>query len=143
MPQILSDDEIAEGICSLNLKQREIFNVVHKWAKDYVKHDGHNVEPMHIFLSGRKGISKTHLVKVIYNAISKRLLYQCKHPEKSRVLLLGPTAISAVNIGRTTTHSGLEFKPGTKLHGLNEKSAGALRNSLSEVRFLIMNGLYK
>ena len=25
--------------------------MVHTWAKDYVKDDGHNVEPIHIFLS--------------------------------------------------------------------------------------------
>ena len=34
MPQILPDDEIAECINSLNLKQREVFHVVHTWAKD-------------------------------------------------------------------------------------------------------------
>ena len=30
MPQILPDNEIAEGINSLNSKEREVFNVVHK-----------------------------------------------------------------------------------------------------------------
>ena len=29
----MPEDEIAEGINSLNSKQREVFNVVHKWAK--------------------------------------------------------------------------------------------------------------
>ena len=71
-------------------------------------------------------------MKVIYNAISKTLLYHCKDPEKPRVLLLGPTGISAVNIGRTTIHSGLGIKPGIKLLSLNDKSKAALRNSLSE-----------
>ena len=32
-------------------------------------------------------------------AISKTLLYQCKDPQKPRILLFGPTLISAVNIG--------------------------------------------
>ena len=36
MPQLLPDNEIAEGINSLNLKQRDVFNVVRKWAKEYV-----------------------------------------------------------------------------------------------------------
>ena len=40
MPQILPDDEIAEGINRLNSKQMEVFNVVHKWAKEYVKCNG-------------------------------------------------------------------------------------------------------
>ena len=88
---MLPDDKIAEGINSLKLKQREVFNVVHTWAKDYVKYNGYDVEPVHIFLSGSGGTGKSHLVKVMYNAISKILLYHCKNPEKSRVLLLWHT----------------------------------------------------
>lgn len=74
---------------SLNLKQREVFNVVHTWAKDSVNHDGHNVEPIHIFIWGSGGTGKSQLVKVIYSAISKTLLYHCKDPENSRVFYLG------------------------------------------------------
>ena len=29
--------------------------MVHTWAKDYMKYDGHNIEPIHIFLSGSLG----------------------------------------------------------------------------------------
>ena len=40
MPQILlPDDEIAEDKISINSKQREYFNVVNTWTKDYVKYD--------------------------------------------------------------------------------------------------------
>ena len=98
MPKILPDNDIAEGINSLNSKQRDVFNVVHTWARDYVKYNGHNVEPVHIFLSGSKTTGKSHLVKVIYNAISKTLLYHSKDPEKPRGLMLGPTGISVVNV---------------------------------------------
>ena len=115
MPQILPGDEIAEGINSFNLKQREVLNVFHTWAKDYIKDDGNNVEPIHIFLSGSGGTGKSHLVKVIYNVILKTLLCHCKDPEKPRVLLLRPTGISAVKMGGTTIHSGLGIKPGIKL----------------------------
>ena len=55
MPQVLPDDEIAKGINSLNSKQREVFNVVHTWAKNFVKYNGHDVELVHIFLSGSGG----------------------------------------------------------------------------------------
>ena len=48
---------------------------------------------------GSEGTGKSHLVKVIYNAISRTLLYYCKDTEKPRVLLVGPTGLSAVNIG--------------------------------------------
>ena len=87
---------------------------------------------MHIFLSGSGGSGKSHLVKVIYNAISKTLLYHSKDTEKPRVLMLGPTGISAVNISRITIHSGLGIKPGAKLLGLNDKSKAALRNRLHQ-----------
>ena len=43
--------------------------MVFTWAKDYVKDNGNNVEPVHIFLSGFWGTTKPQLVKGIYNAI--------------------------------------------------------------------------
>ena len=90
MSKILADDELAEGINSLNSKQKEVFSVVHKWSKDYIKRDGHNNKPIHIFLSDSGATSKSHLVKINYDAISKTLLYHYKYPE---------TGISAVNKG--------------------------------------------
>ena len=57
MPQILPHDEITEDIKSLNSKQRKVFNVVHKWAKKY-----------------------ENVMDIIYNAVSKLLLYHCKDP---------------------------------------------------------------
>ena len=42
-------------------------------------------------------------------------------------LLLGLTEISPVNIGGTTTNSGLGIKTGTQLFDLNDKSKSALR----------------
>ena len=66
--------------------------MVYTWIKDYLKYDSHDVELIHIFLSGSGGTGIPHLVKVIYNAISKTLLYHY-NPEKPRVLSLGPTGI--------------------------------------------------
>ena len=123
MPQILPDDEIAKGINALNSNQGKVFNVVHRWVKNYVKYNGH--KSVHIFLSGSGGTDKSHLVKVICNSISKTFLYHCKDPDKPRVLLLGPTGISAVNIGGTTIYYGIGIKSVTKLLGLNDKSKAA------------------
>ena len=142
-PQVLPDGEFANGVNSLNSKQRKVFNVVHKWDKDYVKCNGHNGEPVYIFLSCSGGTGKSHLVKVIHNTILKTLLYHCKDPEKPGVLLLGSTGISAVDIGGTTIHSGLSIKPGIELLGLNNKSKAASRNKLSEAKFLIIDELSK
>ena len=88
LPQVLPDDEIAEGITSFSWKQSEVFNVAHTQAKGYVKCDGHNIKLIHIFLVGSGGTGKSHLTNMIYNTIPKTLLYHCKDPEKPRVLLL-------------------------------------------------------
>ena len=80
MLQILPDNEIVEGINSLNSKQREIFNMVHTWAKEFIKYDRHNVELIHMLLSGSGSTGKSHLVKVIFEVMSKTLLYHCKQP---------------------------------------------------------------
>ena len=47
---------------------------------------------------------KSNLIKTIYQAVSKELSYHGGNPDKLRVLLLGPTRVSAVNIGGTTIH---------------------------------------
>ena len=93
MLQILPDNEIAKGIKSLNSKQREVFNVVYTWAKDYVKYYGHDVESVHILLSGSGGTGKPYLVKVICNKRSKTLLYHCKDPDKPKIIFLRPKGI--------------------------------------------------
>ena len=141
MPQILPDDEIAKSINSLHSKKRKVFNVNHTWAKDNVKYDGNNVEPIHIIRSGSGGTGKSHLMKVIYSNISKTLLYHYNDPEKLRVNLLRFKGISAINIGGTAIHSSLGTKPGTKLLDLNDKSKAALRNRLSEMKLLIIEEL--
>ena len=115
-------------------KQREVFNVFHIWAKNYVKYDVHDVKSVHIFLLGKVGTGKPNLVKVIYSAVFKILPYHCKNPEKLRVHLQEVTGITAVNIGGSTIYSCFEIKSGTTLLGLKEKFK-------AEEKFLIINEL--
>ena len=111
--------------------------MVYIWAKDYVKYDEYYVLPIHIFFSSRGGTGISHLVKVIYNAISKTLFCDFKGLEKPRVLLLRPTIIWPVNISGVAIHSDFEIKQGAKLLSLNNKSKASLKNRLSVVKFLI------
>ena len=80
--------------------------MVHTWDKDYIKYDGHDVEPVHIILIRSEAMDKFHLVKIIYNAISKTWLYHCKDPEK-RDFLPGPTGLSEKNMSGITIDLGL------------------------------------
>ena len=54
---------------------------------------------------------------------------------------MGPTGISAVNIGGATIHSGLGIKPGLKLLGFSDKMKASLRNRLYEVRMILIDKL--
>ena len=94
--------------------------MIHTLAKYYVQHNGYKVKHIRVILSGTWGTDKSHLVKVIYNAISRTLLYHCKDTERPRHLSFGPAGISAVNIGETNISSDLGIKPGSKLLGLND-----------------------
>ena len=62
--------------------------MVRAWAKGYVKYKGHDVAPVEIFLAGSGGTGKSHLVRVIYIAISKTLIYHCKDPENQEFFYL-------------------------------------------------------
>ena len=118
--------------------QRKVFNVVHKWAKDCVRYDGHDIQPVHVFVSCSKSKGKSYLVKAVNNIISKRLLYHCKDHEKTRVFW---TYRDLVNIGVVTISSGLGKKPGTNLLGLNDNSKPVLRNRLLDVKLLLTDVL--
>ena len=67
---------------------------------------------------------------------------QKENPEKPRILLVGPTAISAGKIGEATIHFVLEVKPGSKLYGLNDKVKALLINNLSEQKLLINDKIF-
>ena len=141
IPKIATDGEIAANIRSFNKKQRIVFDVLHQWERNYLKNvsskKNPQITPVHIFLFGSGSTGKSHLVKTIYQVVSKELLYHFKEPDKPRVLLLGPTGISAVNICVTTIHCGHGIKPGVKLLGLSDKIKASLRNKLSEVKMVI------
>lgn len=79
---MLPDNEIEEGMSSLKSKQRKAFNVVHKWDRNYVKYDVHDVQLANIFPSGSGGTAQSHLVNLLSNAILETCLYRRKDPEK-------------------------------------------------------------
>ena len=67
----------------------EVFNVDHTCARNCLTLYWLNVEPVHLLLSASGGTSKSYLLKVIYNAITKTLFYHCKDPKKDRLILPG------------------------------------------------------
>ena len=95
--------------------------------------------PFHIFLSGSGGTGKSHVIKAVFQTLTKSLLYHSNNPEKVSVLLLGTSGISAVNINGITVHSGLGITSHGKYDKLGNKQKGHLRNMLSELKVIIID----
>ena len=89
---IMSDDQINSQIRSLNVKQWQIFDAVHKWAKEHVKNLGSleavDISPLYLFISGSGGVGKSHLIKTLYQSLTKLFTYRSGDPNKVRVLLI-------------------------------------------------------
>ena len=82
MPRIMVDDELLESINSLNFKQHDAFNAVHKLSKEYAKQKGISVKLVHVFFRGNGSTGKFRLVKMIYNVVLKTFPFICKEPGK-------------------------------------------------------------
>lgn len=91
--------------------------MAHTWVKDYTKYDGCDYWTSENISMYFKYFYKSQLVKVIYNTISKTLLYHHKNSEKPR---LGPMWISAVKLGGTTIQSGVGVQVKCKASFLNK-----------------------
>ena len=80
---------INENMRSLNMKQREVFNFMHKWSRDYIK-SLHcklikKVKSFHIFLTGAAGVRKSHLIKTFFLSLDKVLGYKVGDAYKPRI----------------------------------------------------------
>ena len=140
---ILSDDEINSKIRSRNLKQWQIFDFILNWEKLHVKVKSGKTKKQstsfHLFLSGIGGCGKSHLIQTIFHAVSKVFLYQSGDPSKSRVLLLAPTGVAAININGNAIHPGFHIRYRGKILPLNDASKAELRNKYSEVELIIID----
>ena len=74
---LMIDTEVNSRIRSLNIKQREIYEVINKWARDYIKNRScilHiDTPPLHLFITGSGGCGKSHLIKTVYHSLTKTL----------------------------------------------------------------------
>ena len=95
--------------------------MIHTWTKDYIKENGHNVEQVLLLISESGGIGNSNLMKVIYIIPQHGYCFTIAKSLENLILLLEPAGISAVNIYRHATHSGLGIRSGTKLLELNLK----------------------
>ena len=61
------DDDLNQKIQSLNNKQHD---VIHQWARELVKNKSAKIptkiDTLHIFITGKGGCGKSHLLKTIF-----------------------------------------------------------------------------
>ena len=84
----MSDSDLNAKIRSLNTRQREIFDVVFTWGKHSVQSRNSDMiakpEPLRIFLTGKGGAGKSHLLKCMYHSLTKLLSHKGGETEKSK-----------------------------------------------------------
>ena len=92
-----------------------------------------------MILSGSAGVGKSHLVKTIYQAVSKLLQYHDTSSEKPRVLILAPTGVASINVNGTTIHSALNLPCRGKLYPLDANTLETLRNRFPEMKLITID----
>ena len=95
------------------------------------------MKPFNLFLFGFEGVGKSHLIKIIYQSVSKVLQYDGGSPDKPSVLILAPTGVASVNENSITIHSVLSIPCRGNFYPCN--SITSLRNKSSEVQLIIID----
>ena len=107
----ISDDDLRQSVRSLNIQQRQAYNIVLSWCRNKVKNRNSlkpvHVQPIYLFITGGAGAGKSHLIKAIYHTAEKTFKHGFMNPEKPTVLLMAPTGVAAININGTTIHAAL------------------------------------
>ena len=111
-PAEMTDTEYNRLMGSLNCEQAQIVAFVQDWCKKTVARDNKSmtgrsrVAPFYRFVSGSGGVGKSHVIKAVYQTCKKLLKpLHMEDPDAPTVLVVGPTGVSAFNIGGMTIHS--------------------------------------
>ena len=146
LPDEQPEGELHKMIRSLNRKQRQAFEAVLHWCRQSSATDNkthrHRLEAPQLFITGGAGAGKSHLIKTIYQVVTKTFKYRTSNPEKPSVLLLAPTGVAAINISGTTICTGLGIPKDAQsysLPALSDISRATLRNQLSELQMIIID----
>lgn len=101
----MPDNEYLPLISFLNEEQRLIFGKVYEWCFQKLTCVSTVEEPNQIltFITGGAGTGKSHLIKSLYQMITKMLISQVDNKEE--VVCLAPTGTAARNIHGQTVHS--------------------------------------
>ena len=68
-----------------------------------------SITPLRLFITGRAGVRKSYLMKIICMSVIKTMNLYIGLPYKPKVLILAPIGVAAININETTINSGFSI----------------------------------
>ena len=139
MPDI---KELKEKTRQLDPFQREVIDIMVKYAKDIIKshREGNPIpEPPNLMVHGGAGSGKTFVIKTLAHWIQYILQktgddFNCPHVIKSAF-----TGTAASLIEGMTLHSAFGFDFGNKHYSLSDKTRDAKRNILKNLKLIIID----
>ena len=87
------------------------------------------VKPFHLFLSNSGGVGKSHLIKTVYQSVSK-YQYHGGSTQKLQVLILAPIGVASTNINEATIHSTFGLPCCGKCYPLDSNTVASLQNKI-------------
>ena len=66
-------------------------------------------KPLHLFITGRAGVGKSHLIHTLKMFLGKNFTDHVGSAKKLKLLLSALTGVSAINMNGTTIHSALNI----------------------------------
>ena len=100
---VICPEELKKLICGLNSQQRKIFD-------DIIEREtciSTEKEPYYVFIAGEAGTGKSHLTRVLMEALKSLNVTSGKEINKPSILAIAPTANAAFIIGGKTIESAL------------------------------------
>ena len=100
-----SPEELRKGIIQLNEQQRSIFDEI----MERIFSDDSIENPFYNFLAGEAGVGKSHLTRLLIQAIKSMKIRSGMDLDKPLVLIMAPTANAAFLVGGKTIESALSI----------------------------------
>ena len=135
-PSEISEDDLRKTIRSLNNEQHYAYDCVLSWCRDKMA-SLNTLKP--VFVTG--GAGKSHLIKALYQTITKTFRHAPCNPELPSVLLMAPTGVAAININGTTIHTAIPIPKecANNVLAMSDQKRTQMRLSLGELKLIIID----